>query len=120
MNHNDSHYARLKELVSAARAVVTYQVGLPHGATRLSRIGHGMPDHVPQLDTIMRYTDAIRELPIGSERLLWERSALRRLDIQLESINQQYRDALFAACFDLIDHYAPLLETPRQTPTSER
>lgn len=101
-----SRVARHKELVAAARAIVTYQVGMPHGATRLGRIGHYMPGEIDELTVVIRYIDAIRHLPIGTERLHWERAALRQLDVQLEAINGQYRDAVFAACFDIIDRYS--------------
>jgi len=49
--------------------------------------------------------DKVRELPIGSERLNWNREVLRQKDIEIERINQQFRDRIFEASWALIDRF---------------
>jgi hypothetical protein len=45
-------------------------------------------------------------LPIGAERLEWDRNTLREKDIALEDINQRFRDRIFGTCWTLIDRFA--------------
>jgi hypothetical protein len=100
--------ALLKQLVSAARALVTYQVGFPVACARLDKIQMWLqPDVIPQLSCVREYLEAVRSLPLGSERLAWDRAALRVHDRALEAENQRYRDAVFEACYQIIDQYDP-------------
>lgn len=96
----------LKKLVSAARAIVTYQVGLPVGCIRVSRALTWLRPHknltYPVFDT---YLQALRALPISSERLRWSREALREADKKLEAICREFRDDIFEACYEIIDSY---------------
>jgi hypothetical protein len=52
------------------------------------------------------YLDNLRNLPIGSERLHWNREVLRQKDVEIERINQLFRDQIFEACWALIDRFA--------------
>jgi hypothetical protein len=52
------------------------------------------------------YLQEVKELPITSERLRWDRSVLQNKDKELEAMNQQYRDRVFDACWALIDRFA--------------
>jgi hypothetical protein len=45
-------------------------------------------------------------LPVGSERLYWNRDVLRQKDIEIEKISQQFRDRIFEASWALIDRFA--------------
>lgn len=103
----DRRTALLKQLVSSARATVTYQVGLPLGATRLRRTALWLRRFEPiELPAVERYLDAVRGLPIGTERLHWQRSALREKDVELEAINREFRDPVFETCYDIIARYS--------------
>ncbi len=99
--------ADLRKLVSNARAILTYQVGLPHGCVRMRKILFWLKPHCalsyPVFD---EYLEATRELPIGSERLHWNKEALKERDIELETINQRFRDAIVTACHDIIERHA--------------
>ena len=96
----------LKQLVSAARAIVTYQVGLPIGCIRIRRIIFSLRPHIdlsyPVFD---EYLESLSGLPISSERLKWRRDALREPDKKLEAANRKYRDAIFEACYEIIDSH---------------
>ncbi len=49
------------------------------------------------------YMTQLNGLPIGSERLQWNRDALREKDKILERINAEQRDRIFNACRAIID-----------------
>ena len=96
----------LKKLVSAARAIVTYQVGLPFGCIRVRRTLIWLRPYkelsYPVFDEYLR---ALSELPISSERLKWNREALREADKKLEVVSRRFRDSIFEACYEIIDSY---------------
>ena len=52
------------------------------------------------------YLAATVGLPIGSERLEWDRKILHQKDIVLENINQRFRDRIFDTCWTLIGRFA--------------
>jgi hypothetical protein len=52
------------------------------------------------------YKKAVQGLPIGSERLHWDRKILQQKDITLEATNQRFRDQIFDACWTMIDRFA--------------
>src|SRR5437870_1606548 len=99
MANPDKRTSFLKKLVSAARSVFTYQVGLPLGCIRLNSILFSLrPYESLDYPVFAEYLDATRDLPISSERLNWNRDALRDHDKRLEAINQKFRDRVFDAC----------------------
>jgi hypothetical protein len=96
----------VKKVVAAARAIVTYEVGIPRGFQRLSRALSWLAPYETALPTICNeYFAAIKGLPIGTERLEWDRQILKEKDVELEAINQKFRDALFETCWALIDRF---------------
>ena len=95
-----------RKVVAVARSIVTYQIGLSTGCRRMSRTLSRLAPHETNLPTIFdEYLDKVRELPIGSERLNWNREVLRQKDIEIERINQQFRDRIFEASWALIDRF---------------
>jgi hypothetical protein len=44
-------------------------------------------------------------LPIGSDRLEWDRKALYQKDIALENVNQWFRDRIFDTCWTLLSRF---------------
>jgi hypothetical protein len=52
------------------------------------------------------YLQEVRDLPITSERLRWDRSVLQEKDKVLEATNQRFRDRVFDSCWALIDRFA--------------
>jgi hypothetical protein len=43
---------------------------------------------------------------LGTDRLEWQRDALKHRDHELEAINQRFREPVFDACWQLIDRFA--------------
>jgi hypothetical protein len=95
------------KVVAVARSIVTYQIGLSTGCRRMTRTLCWLAPHQANLPTIFKeYLDSVRGLPVGSERLYWNRDVLRQKDIEIEKINQQFRDRIFEASWALIDRFA--------------
>src|SRR4030095_16990451 len=78
LGHPDKRTSSVAKLASAARAIVTYQTSLPLGCTRTHRIFFWLRPH-EQLDdpVVDELLDAIRGLPVGTERLRGSRDVLR-------------------------------------------
>jgi hypothetical protein len=107
MANPDKRAANIPKLVSAARSIVTYQVALPLGCTRVTRILYALrPFEGFAFPVFAEFHDATRDLPIGTERLHWSREALRERDVQLEKIIRKFRDRIFDACYDILDRYS--------------
>lgn len=96
------------KLMSNARAIVSYQVGLPVGCLKMGRIlywleneGHAFPEFL----IFRQYLAETNDLPTGSERLHCSRDALRRYDERLVAVNLAYREEIIDACFRIISRY---------------
>ncbi|MCP3685512.1 MAG: hypothetical protein GY861_22910 [bacterium] len=110
----------LKKLASNARAIVTNQVGFPIGCVKMARILFWMyteagvegekisGKYIRIFDAYYDETDA---LPKGTERLHWDRDALKKKDEILWEVNQRYRDQVLDICFDIIEQYGETEET---------
>ena len=109
MNDTEKRDSCLQKLVSASRAILTYQVGLPHGCKRIDGILSTLRDleksEPVAYPVFGEYLGAIHEFPTGTERLHWNRDALRERDVHLEAINRQFRDRLFDACYDILERH---------------
>ena len=100
------HRGFLKRLVANARAIISYQVGLPLGCEKMRKILYWLePYEVLEYPVFDRYTNATRALPTSSERLHCSREALRRYDEKLVPINLEYREEVLNACFDIIERF---------------
>ena len=97
----------LRKLVANARAIISYQVGLPFGCVRMSRLLTWLEYEGEKLGfpVFGEYLESVRELPTGSERLECSRAALRRYDGRLVPIDLEYRERILDACFDIIERY---------------
>jgi len=101
------HQSLLNQLVANARAIISYQIGLPLGCDKMRKILYWLtPYEVLDYPVFERYTKATRELPTSSARLYCSREALRRYDERLVAINLEYREEVLDVCFDIIERYA--------------
>jgi len=110
----DQRTAALGQLVSAARSIVTYEAGLPQGCRRIRNILTWLSQQGVEVNgraAIGEYCSALAEFPAASERLLWNREALRKYDGRLEKLNRRYRDRVFEACWDIIDLFGAVGQT---------
>ena len=96
-----------RKLVANARAIISYQVGLPVGCVKMNGLLYWLEHEGEKLDfpVFRQYLDKVRELPTGSERLECSRAALRRYDERLVPINLEYREQIIDACFDIVGRY---------------
>lgn len=98
-------YAR--KAVATARSILTYQIGLPEGCRRMSRNLVWLKPHETGLPTVFdEYLKEAQGLPLGSERLHWNRDVLQEKDVALEATNQRFRNQIFDTCWALIDRFA--------------
>lgn len=95
-----------RKVVSAARSIVTYQIGLPEGCRQMSRNLIWLAPYETDLPTVFdEYLKEVRGLPLGSERLLWDRKVLQEKDVSLEATNQRYRNEIFDTCWAVIGRF---------------
>lgn len=74
-----------RKVVAAARSIVTYQIGLPQGCLRVSRALSLLAPYETGLPTVFEdYLKKVQLLPIGSERLDWNRKALEEKEFCLK------------------------------------
>jgi hypothetical protein len=96
-----------RKVVAVARSIITYQIGLPAGCLRMRRSLSWLAPYETGLPTVFEeYLQEVRDLPITSERLRWDRSVLQEKDKVLEATSQRFRDRVFDSCWALIDRFA--------------
>ena len=99
--------ARTRRLVSAARALLSLQVGLYVGARRIenSLIWLG-PDFQAKHRIFSEFTSAMpRGIPVGTARLLWNPEAMLATDARLAKVEACFRRQLLAECIEIVRHY---------------
>jgi hypothetical protein len=68
-----------QKVVSAARAIIAHQIGLSAGCQRMYRALSWLSPYEANLPSVFKeYLDETQALPIGSERLQWDRKSLLR------------------------------------------
>ena len=92
--------------MSAARALISNQIGFPLGCQRINKILHWIRDSEISYPIFGRYAADTHDLPIGTERLLCERNALLRFDERLERVNRKYRIEVLETCLDILERFA--------------
>jgi hypothetical protein len=118
MTNPDKRTSYLRKLVSAARSLVTYQVGLPVGCIRINAILSGLKVYgITDIEypVFGEYLQVTQDLPISTDRLFWDRDVLRKKDKILEGINQKFRDPIFETCYTIIQRHATPHEAPPQS-----
>jgi len=102
----EQEIARRKQLVSAAKALLSLQVGISVGCVRIGKILHWLTlQDDEQYRIFNQFNRATAGLPIGNERLLWVHPALLEHDAKLAKIEAEFRPKLLSACVAIIDKY---------------
>lgn len=103
----EQRVARIKKLVSAAKALLSLQVGLAVGAQRIDRILRWLEPEIQSNHQIFsEFISAIPAgLPLGSARLLWEPNKLLENDPILSKIENKYRAPILQECLNIIQIY---------------
>ena len=96
--------ARKKKLVSAARALITGDMGLVPAATNISYILRSLMEHAPNDCKIFdEFYQAIpMTIPLGTARLEWPIDLLLEFDEVLTEVEREYRPRLLKAASALI------------------
>lgn len=102
----EQEIARKKQLVSAAKALLSLQVGISIGCVRIGKILLWLTlQGDEQYQVFNQFNRATVGLPIGNERLLWAHPALLEHDAKLAKIEAEFRPKLLSACIAIIDKY---------------
>lgn len=103
----EQRVANVAKLVSAARAMLSGQVGISVGAFRISKLLYWLGDEVSsEFPQFRNFVDQVpANVPIASERLHWETDALLTADRTLAAIESKSRNQLMSACAQIIKTY---------------
>jgi hypothetical protein len=98
--------AAARKVVAVARSIASYEIGLPLGCRRMVRTLAWLAPYETYFPRVFEeYLKQVTGLPLGSERLLWNRKVLQEKDIALEATNQRFRNQIFDACWTVIDRF---------------
>jgi hypothetical protein len=95
----------IKKLVSNAKAILTNQIGLPLGVRRMTRIQTSIFPPLTNID-LKVFDDIdfkIKNCPIGTDRLLWDKNALMKQDELIYEVLASYRNGIINKCFEIIE-----------------
>ena len=102
----EQEFARKKQLVSAAKALLSLQVGISIGCVRITKLLLRLGLQSDERYRVFhQFNQATLGLPIGNERLLWAHPALLEHDIKLAKIETDFRPKLLDACISIISQY---------------
>jgi hypothetical protein len=96
----------IKKLVSNARAIISNQIALPLGASKMTGIISWVDQIEPinQIDLAVfsEYRTKTKDLPLGTERLSYNLTYLKQQDEQLDELTKHYKDKIIEKCFEII------------------
>jgi hypothetical protein len=103
----DQEVSRRSKLVSAAKALLSLQVGLAVGASRMRNVlfwlGEDYRREHPIFELFIANIPA--DIPLGGARLLWRSEVMLETDDRLARIEAKFRRALLSECVRIIDKY---------------
>ena len=103
----EQEIARLAKLVSAAKALLSLQVGLAVGASRVRNALSWLGATYEQKHPVFKdFIDNIpRDIPLGGARLLWNPAVMLETDGRLARVEARFRTALLNECVRIIEAY---------------
>ena len=102
----EQEVARKKQLVSAAKALLSLQVGIGVGCIRINKLLYWLGLEGSEHGKIFKqFLDVTRDIPIGNERLHWLPQALLEQDAKLTKLEAKFRPAILSACVGIIASY---------------
>jgi len=103
----EQELARRRKLVSAAKALLSLQVGIAVGAMRVEGVLRWLGRPYEESHSIFsKFIDSIpRSIPLGGARLRWNPERMLELDEVLAPIEAKYRRMLMEECIRIIDIY---------------
>ena len=109
MKPEHSEENSISKLVSNARAIIANEVTLPQGCIRIEKALatlHAVPSI--SYPIFKEYLQEVRKqgpLPIGQERLQWDRVKLAELDVRLNALNSKYEAKIIETCWSILDRH---------------
>ena len=98
-----------KKLVANARAIITLQVSLPLGITKMEQLALLLQSSEEQnpveLSIFSEARSEIYNYPLFSERLLYNKEYLIAEDHQLHATLEKYREPIMYKCFEIIKEF---------------
>lgn len=99
----------IKKLVSNAKAVLSHQRAIPLGCQTMTKILYWINQTGPiteiDLSVFSKYDNEVDDLPIGTERLSYNKDYLIEQDIDLDIITMRYKTQIIEKCFEIIKNY---------------
>ena len=99
----------IKKLVSNSRAIITHQIVIPLGSVKMEKILYWIDQIEPlneiDLSVFSQYNTKIRSLPIGVERLSYNKDFLLYEDSKLDYFTANYQKDIIEKCFEIIKKY---------------
>lgn len=105
LTEEQNRVGNVKKLVSNAKAILTNQIGLPVGVRKMTKIQHWINPALTEIDLKIfgEFDLAVGRCPIGPERLLWDKDALKIQDQVIDKVIVAYRDDIIDKCFEVVD-----------------
>jgi len=97
--------AQVNKLIANAKDILTNKVGISLGVRKMNKLIGGNNNSHPlsvDLSVFQEFEKKIDGCPVGSERLLWEREALKKKDIIVDKVIRIYRDKIIDKCYELL------------------
>jgi len=104
---SEQELARRRKLVSAAKALLSLQVGIAVGAMRVAGVLRRLGRPYEESHFVFsKFIDSIpRSIPLGGARLLWNPERMLEMDELLAPIEARYRRVLLEECIRIIHIY---------------
>lgn len=97
----------IKRLVSNSKAILSNQIGLPLGVSKMGSIITWLNNIEPianiSLEIVYQYNSCTSSYFLGPERLSCSKDFLIKQDQDLDKINSKYKEEIMAKCFEIIE-----------------
>ena len=95
---------QFNKLIANAKDILTNQVGISLGVRKMNKIlaAAKSPQVEVDMSVFQEFEKKINGCPVGSERLLWDREALKKKDMIVDKVIKIYRDKIIDKCYELI------------------
>lgn len=94
----------IKKLVSNSKAIISHHIAIPLGSSKMEKILYWISNIEPlneiDLSVFSKYNSAIHSLPIGIERLSYNKDYLLSEDVKLDNITSIYRNKIIEKYFE--------------------
>ena len=103
----EQEISRRKKLVSAAKALLSLQVGVVVGASRIEDILLSLGESYQREHPLFCFfiANIPPDIPLGDARLLWRSERMLETDDRLAQIEAKFRRALLGECVKIVDKY---------------